>query len=107
MKLNVIERLLIPGLLPEKGTFANVKLLRVARENLSFTDAENKALEFKPNGDKVTWNDGAVGDCEIAIGEVVTQMIVKKLNELEKAEDLPDNHISVYEKFIYPPLKEA
>ncbi len=46
MKLSVIERLNLQGILPEKGSYTNLKLVRVARETLSFTEAENKVLKF-------------------------------------------------------------
>lgn len=42
----------------------------------------------------------AVGDTEIPIGDNITAVIVKALEELDKAEKLTEGHISLYEKFI-------
>ena len=60
MQLSVLERLTILGLLPTKGNYTNLKLLRVAKEELSFSDEEHKALNFRQEGtgDKVKtlWN---------------------------------------------------
>lgn len=69
MKLSVMERLILLNLLPNEGNFTNLKLLRVAREVLSFTEDENKALNFHQEGDQVKWNDFVVVDTKT--GEVV------------------------------------
>lgn len=100
MNLNVLERLLVLNLLPKEGTFTNLKLLRVARENLSFTEEENKALNFKQENDQIVWINDAVGDKEIDTGEVVTRLIVKELKKLDKEEKLKDEFLSLYDKYI-------
>ena len=60
MKLSVIERMTLLGMLPAKGSFTNLKLVRVAKEALSFTDEEHKKLQFRNetvNNQQVThWN---------------------------------------------------
>lgn len=99
MELNVLERMLLLNLLPAEGSFTNLKLLRTARENLSFTEEENKQLNFRQKGDQILWTD-SVDEKEIKIGEVVTQMIVKALQKLNKEEKLKTEHMSLYEKFI-------
>ena len=100
MKLTVLERLLLLNLLPKEGTFTNLKLLRVARENPSFTEEENEALKFKQENDQIIWVNGAVGDKEINTGEVVKGLIVKELKKLDKEEKLKDEYLSLFEKFI-------
>lgn len=100
MKLSVMDRIVLLNLLPKEGNFANLKLLRTARESLSFTEEENKALAFKQEGDKLFWEDGTVEPKEIAIGEVVTQLIAKELKRLDESGKLQNEHISLYEKFM-------
>jgi len=100
MKLNVLERLLLLNLLPAEGSYTNLKLMRKAKENLSFTEEENGLLEFKQEADQVRWADNAVEDKEIDIGEIVTQIIVKKLKKLNDEEKLKSEHESLYEKFV-------
>lgn len=100
MKLSVIERLIVQNLLPEKGSFTNLKLVRVAREALSFDEAENKLLNFRQDGEQLRWNDNAVGEKDIKIGEVVTEMVKKKLRELDEKEELTVQQLMIYEKFI-------
>jgi len=107
MKLNVLERLILLNILPREGNFTNLKILRVAKEALSFTEEENKVLKFRqqdsPDGTKggaMMWEGEAVGEKEIVLGEVVTQLIAKELKRLDGEEKLTDEHFSVYEKFI-------
>jgi len=100
MKLNVLERIVASQILPKEGSFTNLKLIRVTKEELSFTEEENKALEFTQVGERLNWKEGIVKDKEFNFGEVVTKLIVDKLKELDKSEDLTENHFSLYEKFI-------
>ena len=100
MELTILERLIVSNLLPAQGNFVNLKLLRVTRESLSFTEEENKLLNFRQEGDQMKWNDGVVEDKEIEIGEVVTQLIVKELKKLNDEEKLQNEQFSVYEKFL-------
>ncbi len=64
MKLSVIERISVQGLLPDRGTYTNLKLLRVAREALSFTEKENKVLKFRIEGEKTHWESNVLIDKE-------------------------------------------
>jgi len=99
MKVNVLERLILLNILPKEGSYANIKLLRVARENLSFDEKENKALNFQQNEGGLKWSD-SVKDKEIELGEVVTQMVVKELKKMDDEGKIMEDHISLYEKFM-------
>ena len=74
--------------------------MRVAKEALSFNDAEHKALEFNQEGEQVQWKDGAVGDRDIKLGEIISQMIKKELKSLDEKEDLTPQQVTLYEKFV-------
>lgn len=100
MKLSVIERMVALNLLPTEGSFTNLKLIRVAKETLSFNEEENKTLQFSQTGDRVTWNQTVVVEKEVEIGEVVSLIIVEALKKLDSEGKLKEEHISLYEKFI-------
>ena len=100
MKLTVLERLMIQNLLPEKGSFTNLKLVRVAREALSFDELENKRLNFQQDGEQLRWNEDSVGEKEIPIGEIVTEIIKKSLRDLDQKEELTVQQTSIFEKFL-------
>lgn len=103
MRLTVLDRLLLLNLLPVEGSFVNLKLLRVAREELSFNEEENKSLNFRQEGDQMVWKDMPVIMKEVNLGEVVSDLIVKALEKLDKEEKLRAEHMSVCEKFLPTP----
>ena len=100
MKLNVLERLVTLNLLPAEGSFTNLKLIRVAKEVLSFDEKEHKTLQFTQVGDQMTWNTAVIIEKEIELGEVVSLIIVEALKKLDSEGKLKEEHISLYEKFI-------
>jgi len=142
MKLSVMERMMLLNLLPPTGTFANLKVLRIAKEALSFDDVEHKALNirYEGEGDKaqMRWDNHTIiekttgqaveghpvavqemikenperfemkpimDDKNVIVGEIVTQMIAKSLKELNNKEELTEQHFSLYEKFVEPPVQ--
>ena len=108
MELNVLERIVLVNTLPREGNFKNLKLLRIIKEEISFSEEENKALNFRQEGDQLKW-DNAIADGkpidiiplkEINFGETVTELIVESLKSLNDQGKLTENHFSIYEKFI-------
>ena len=88
-----------------------MKLVRVAREDLSFNDVENQKLKFQstegPEGKgQVNWNMDAakeISNRDFQIGEMMTIKIVEELKKLESDKKLTDEHFTLYEKFVEPP----
>jgi hypothetical protein len=99
MELNTLERVMLMGVLPKEGTFANLKLLRIAKEDLSFSEEENKELNFRQEGEQLHWDDLAQTK-EVNFGDTVTGLIVETLISLNDKGKLTENHFSLYEKFI-------
>ena len=108
MKLSVLERIMMMNVLPNEGTFTNLKLIRIAREVISFTEEENKILDFKQEGKQLNWSnsiiDGkmidAIPEKDIKFGEVVTNLLIENLKLLNEQGKLTQQHFSLYEKFI-------
>ena len=103
-RLSVTERFVLLNLLPKEGNFATLKLIREARESLSFNDIENQKLKFQQVGEMVNWNQEAAKEVdehfEADFGDTVTQLIVEALTDLDKGKKLTDEHFSLYEKFV-------
>ena len=104
MNLTVLERLVLLNLLPKEENFATLKLMRVAKETLSFNDIENQKLKFNQVGDQVNWNEEAAKEIsehfEIELGEVVSILIAEELKKLNEEKKLTDSHFTLYEKFV-------
>jgi len=101
MKLSVHERLLLLNLLPATGDITSIKLLRKAKEDLSFNEKENKDLGFVQDGEMLRWNSekGNV-EKDVTIGDIITELIKTELKKMNEEKKLTDQHISIYEKFI-------
>ena len=108
MKLSVIERVVLSNILPKEGSFANLRLLRIVREELSFNEEENKLLGFRQEGNQLMWNSkivkgkqvDIVEDRDFRIGDVVTKLIKDELGSLNSQAKLTEQHFSLYEKFV-------
>ena len=105
MRLAVVERIVLQGLLPSEGNYVLLKVCRDLRDELGFSEEELKALNFQtvalPNGEnKMEWNQTLDPNKEVTIGESLRLDIKKRLEELDKNEKLQPNQMSLYEKFV-------
>jgi len=77
--LTVLERLLALTLLPKEGSYTDLKLVREARENLSFTEEENKLLKFRSleNG-SMEWEQFRTQEKEETVAKDGNVEVVKK-----------------------------
>jgi len=102
MKLNVLERLILLNVLPPTGDITSIKLLREVREEASFDEEENKALNFKQEEEgSLMWNQAAGSiEKDILIGEIVTELVKTALKKLDEEKKLTEDHISFYDKFM-------
>lgn len=100
MELGVFDRLILLNILPREGDFTTLKIVRKLREDLSFTEAEHKALQFQQDEGNIKWQSEADKLKDIQIGEKAMDIIVDVLKKLDKDKKLGDQHISVYEKFV-------
>ena len=100
MILNVHERLLVLGVLPNEGNYVNLKILDELRMNLSYTEDELKKWDVDVNQETrmVSWSED--GEADIPIGEKATGIIVDELRKLDTENKLSSHTIPIYEKFI-------
>ncbi len=100
MKLSIRERIMLSGLLPETGNIAQIRILGDLRRELGFTEEENKIYCIKIDGDRITWNDQKDEFKDVPIGEVATDLIRKRLKEMDDKKKLTEQHIPLWDKFI-------
>lgn len=101
MKLNVLERVVLLGILPGEGDFTTLKILRELRDSLGFSEKEYKKFNLETKENQVTWDpvEGAK-DVEIEIGETARDIIKDALVKMDQDKKLEEKHFSVYEKFV-------
>lgn len=94
-----MDRILLLSVLPVEGDLTTLKLVRQARESLSFDEAEHAALNIHQDGQRVVWNTSNERDKDISIGAKITSMIHDRLIELSKQKKLTEQHLPLCEKF--------
>ena len=105
MKLSILERILIQGLLPQETNYVNFKVLNVLRSELSFSEDEIKNYNIKDNFDvtgknTITWDDKEEVQKEVNVGEKAWEIIREALVKLDKDKKLTTQTVSLYEKFV-------
>ena len=106
MKLNVAERLIALGLLPNEGSYATLRIVNDLKGTLGLTEGEFKEYEVKVAKDNlVQWNAKGSEPKDIEIGEVAQGIIADALKKLDKDEKLTGQHVSLYAKFVAEDLE--
>lgn len=104
MKLTVLERLLALGVLPEKGDYVTLKVIRRGQDELSFTEEEIKKYKFVNKGEgqevQTTWDIKVEQEADIKLGSKVKTLIGEELEKLDKDKKLTQQHFSLFTKFV-------
>ena len=100
MEFSVSERLVLMDILPKEGSFVTLKILREAKVLLGFSNEEIKVLEISQKGEIVKWNKTKDIPKKFSLGEIATTLIRTALEELDKANKLKEEHITLYDKFV-------
>jgi hypothetical protein len=101
MELTLIDRFALLKVLPHEGSYATLRIVYELRLALSPSEQEHKEFEIREQGNSIIWNPakGSVPK-EMPIGEKATDIIVMSLKKFDQNGNLPEEAISVYEKFI-------
>ena len=102
MKLTVLERMTLLGVLPQADNFITMKIVGDLRNELSLSEEELKKLKVVQDGDIMQWDDKIdnKNPKDVPIGLKATEVIVDALKKLDKEKKIEQRHMSLYEKFI-------
>ncbi len=100
MKLSIQDRLLLLGLLPQKGSFVTQRIVTELQQELSFTEDEISTASIKQAGDRVTWNATNDPVVDIEFGPTSKEVFSKALRELDQREELTLAHVPLYAAFV-------
>lgn len=110
-KLNVLERIVLMGILPANASYSNYKIITELKAALSFSEKELKkfgirdVMDEKTGQGRTVWAATANNEFkDIQMGEKVKEIIVAELQKLDKEGKINQDNISLYEKFV-PQLK--
>jgi len=102
VELTVKQRINLQSILPAQGDFLTMKMLRVLREDLSFSQKEHELLKFKqyPNG-SVEWDSKAESEKKkIEIPETIVNSVKEILERANAAKKITEAHLDFYEMFM-------
>jgi hypothetical protein len=99
MELKAWERIRLLSILPEKGSFINLKIVQNLKMRLSFSEEEQARLQFKDDGEKLMWNPDADVPKEFHFGPKTKELIVAELKKLDKGNALDIQLMDLFEKF--------
>ena len=102
MKLNIMERLMLLNMLPQKGDIVTLRTVNEYMQKIGLNEEEIKLYEIVQQEDgRIKWNskynDRTV---DISFGDIITNIIANELKEVDKKKELTGNHMSLYEKFV-------
>jgi len=100
MELFVWERFKLLQILPERGDYVTIKIVRKLREDLSFSEEEIEELQFKQDGERMMWNPEAPQTKEFQFGPKATNIIAEALKGASKREMLDGALLVLFEKFV-------
>lgn len=100
MELSVFHRVVLLNILPREGDITTLKLVRKLREDLSFTEEEHAALEFRQDGERLEWKTEADKPKEIEMGDKAREIIRNRLKELNGQKKLSEDHVDLYDRFV-------
>jgi hypothetical protein len=104
VKLDCQQRLLILAALPERESYAVLRLMRQLRERLALSEEEMQkmGLQSSPDGRIVQWrNPGPVR--RFVFSQFEWNTIVAALRRLDQERNLTDRYIELWEMFVEAP----
>jgi len=100
VKLNVLERVLLLNMLPQRGNLATCRAATNTDKIVNITTAEEQEFEIKKDGGMTTWNDAGRVEKEFELPPSSVKLIRDTLYKLDEEKNLPANSVSLCEKFL-------
>ena len=98
MKLSVLERIQLLGILPKEGDFSTLKIVRGLQNDLGFSEEELKETELVLKDNHYGWKKEVEKD--VQIGDKGTDIIKDSLKKLSEQKKLSIQMMDLYEKFV-------
>jgi len=102
MKLSIVERIQLIGLLPGEGNAVTLRIVNDLRNDLSFSEKEIKEAGIKQDveNNRVVWNGACDLVKDVKIGDTARGVIVDALKKMDDEKKLTLAIMPVYERFL-------
>ncbi len=101
MKITLLERIMIEGILPTKGNIKTLTIAKDAKKKVALTQDDYTKYDIKilPDG-RMLWNaDGAKAEFDLEFTALETNEIKSTLQKLDKESELSADCLTLAEKF--------
>src|SRR5581483_6012396 len=100
MLLSVKDRILLFTLLPSEGDILSLRTVRKLREDLAFSDDENRELKIQQTGPSYHWDPAADKLKEVELSGIAQAIIKNALKRMNENKSLTVDHIDLWDKVI-------
>ena len=100
MKLNISERLVLPGLLPEQGSMINMLLVKHIRQKIEFTSAEIGDIDLKgevreDGSTRFKWDPQKAIDVEFHFEKSEIDFLKEQVERLDAEGNIPSSNLDL------------
>lgn len=101
MKLSIVERIQLIGLLPAEGNAVTLRIVSDLRNDLGFSEKEIQEAEIKQDveNNRVLWNSKADLVKDVKIGDTARGVIKDALTKMDNEKKLTLAIMPLYERF--------
>lgn len=100
MKLSVLERIVLMGILPQESNYVTHKIVTNLKMELSFSEKEIKDYKIVEKDGKMFWDDKLEKPKDVEFGEKAKEIITEELKKLDEQKKINDLNASLYERFV-------
>ncbi len=100
LKFCVLERVVLPNLLPKEENVFTLRIIKQFKKDLGFSEAELKLIEFRSEGEQAFWNPKHDPMKEVEMGEIMESIVVDALKKLNDQKKLSEDTLPLYERFV-------
>lgn len=106
VKLTLEDRILLPVMLPTQASYTDLLLRNEIMKLVELNSAEVEQFKVKQDGGNITWDKDVKNTWNYELTDSQSDLIRRKLVELEKAKQLTINHLNLYRMFVAQPETE-
>jgi hypothetical protein len=98
MKLSVLDRVTLLGILPAEGNYLTFKIISDLKLRLSFSEEDIKNFNIRESDGRIFWDKSE--DKEVEIGEKAFEIVKESLKKLDEAGKINEHNAPLYERFM-------
>jgi len=100
MKIKLIDRILLIGLMPQKGKFEDLVISEDIINKIKIKQDEIVKFEIKSQGEQTTWNnEGVISEFNVDFTSLEVDLIKKQLTILNENNELTKDFLPIYKLF--------